>query len=86
MTEWPNEGRFPVGGPRQPVYDFLRSLGFSMAPGLGDKHWISADKLEVHIYGAGSMARVSKKGEQWISEVELNKLAEHLDALRTEDT
>ena len=49
--------RFPVGGPREPVYNFLRSHGFVMAR-YSDKLWTRADGTEVSIYGAGSMARV----------------------------
>lgn len=49
--------RFPVGGSRQAVYDFLISRGFLMSRN-NDKWWLRADGVEVHVYGAGSMARV----------------------------
>jgi hypothetical protein len=71
---------YPVGGPREPVYALMRGLGFTMARGT-DKIWTSADKLEVHIYGAGSMALI-KAGDQHIGECELGKLAERIDELR----
>ena len=49
--------KFPVGGPRQPVYAFLQSQGFIMDKG-GDKHYTRADGVWLHLYGAGSMARI----------------------------
>jgi len=67
--------QYPVGGPRQPVYDLMHSLGFTMEK-FSDKFWRSADGLEVSIYGAGSMARTS-----W-GECELDKLAEQIEARR----
>ncbi len=48
---------FPVGGPRQPVYDALRTRGFVMCR-FGDKQWNRRDGLEVHVYGAGSRLMV----------------------------
>jgi hypothetical protein len=50
---------FPVGGPREPVYAFLRSCGFQMS-NWSDKRWTRADGIEVHVYGTGSMALVIK--------------------------
>jgi hypothetical protein len=53
---------FPVGGPRQPVYDFLTSKGFVMS-NWSDKAWSRpSDGVEVRVYGAGSMAQVTKGG------------------------
>ena len=52
---------FPPGGPRQPVYDFLRDLQFTMSP-FSDKHWTRLDGIELDLYGAGSMARVYVNG------------------------
>ncbi len=72
--------QYPVGGPRQPVYDLMRKLGFSES-NWSDKIWNSADGIEVAIYGAGSMARVSLKDAPK-GECELDKLGEHIDALR----
>lgn len=48
--------RFPIGGERQPVYDFLRHNGYVEA--TWDKHWKRADGVELHLYGTGSMARI----------------------------
>jgi len=45
--------RFPVGGPRQPVLDHMRSLGFTMSP-WSDKVW-TRDGVEARIFGSGSM-------------------------------
>ena len=52
--------RFPVGGPREPVYKFLRSHGFIESK-ANDKQWMRHDGLELHLYGAGSMARIYDK-------------------------
>jgi len=71
--------RYPVGGPRQPVYDLMRGLGFSMERS-GDKHWTSADGIEVHIYGAGSMARVSHGQRR--GECKLDELSAYIDSIR----
>jgi hypothetical protein len=71
---------YPIGGPRKPVYDLMRSLGFSEAKWT-DKVWSSADGIEVSIYGAGSMARISLAGESK-GECALEKLSEQIDALR----
>lgn len=49
--------RFPVGGPKQPVFDFLRGRGFEMHKAT-DKWWVRDGNTEVHLYGAGSMAKV----------------------------
>ena len=51
---------FPVGGPREPVFSFLQQRGFLMSRNT-DKWWLRADGVEVHIYGAGSQARVYNK-------------------------
>jgi hypothetical protein len=80
MSDATTEKRFPVGGPRQPVYDFMRGLGFSMAP-FGDKTWTSADKITVQIYGAGSMAHVHHDGRH-IGNCDLDNLAEQIEAIR----
>jgi hypothetical protein len=68
--------RFPVGGPRQPVYDYLTSLGFSMSK-HSDKEWTSADGLTVNIFGTGSRARIGK------DEFPLDSLAGYLRDLRS---
>lgn len=55
--------RFPVGGSRQAVYDFLRDHGFLMSR-HSDKCWLRADGVELHLYGTGSMARIfSREGK-----------------------
>jgi hypothetical protein len=71
---------YPAGGPREPVYALMRKLGFSMS-NWSDKFWNSADGIEVAIYGTGSMARISLKGEPK-GECELDQLSERIDALR----
>jgi hypothetical protein len=71
--------KYPPGGPREPVYALMRGLGFSES-NWSDKFWRSADGIDVSIYGTGSMARVSL-GEA-TSEVELDHLRSHIDAVR----
>jgi hypothetical protein len=67
--------RFPVGGPRQPVYDYLTSLGFAMSK-HSDKEWRSADGLTVRIFGAGSRAMIGA------AEMPLDDLAGFVRGLR----
>jgi hypothetical protein len=71
---------YPAGGPREPVYELMRSLGFSMS-NWSDKFWNSADGIEVSIYGAGSMARLSLFGDLK-GECELDNLGERVYAIR----
>jgi hypothetical protein len=56
---------FPIGGPRQPVYDALKNVGFVMAS-FGDKHWDRADGIHAHVYGTGSMLRLTRGQETLI--------------------
>ena len=49
--------KFPVGGPRESVYSFLRQHGYVMSR-HSDKEWYRADGVTLHLYGAGSMARI----------------------------
>ena len=62
--------RFPAGGSREPVYNFLRGHGFVMAR-YSDKLWTRADGLELTVYGAGSMARVHNKDGKIIADAPL---------------
>jgi hypothetical protein len=54
--------KFPVGGPRAPVFDFLMRSGFVMS-GWSDKHWMRADGIVLHLYGSGSKARITKSND-----------------------
>jgi hypothetical protein len=72
--------QYPAGGPREPVYALMRNLGFSMS-NWSDKFWHSADKIEVAIFGAGSMARISLN-EQPKGECPLSELRPRIDELR----
>lgn len=74
--------RFPVCGPRQPVYDFMRGLGFSMS-NWSDKHWTAADGIQVQVYGAGSMARIYVNAGEKATDCELDELANMLDEIRS---
>ena len=72
--------QYPAGGPREPVFALIRSLGFSMS-NWSDKFWHSADGIQISIYGAGSMARYSVAGQD-DGECELIELKERIDTLR----
>lgn len=63
--------RFPVGGSKQKVYDFMRHHGYVMS-GWSDKAWKRADGVEARIYGTGSMAMIVKDGKV-IADDELDK-------------
>ena len=75
-----DKSRYPVGGSREAVYALMRGLGFSMS-NWSDKTWNSADGIEVHIYGAGSMARIKLAGDPK-GECELDNLGKRIAALR----
>jgi hypothetical protein len=74
------EAKYPVGGPREPVYQLMRDLNLSRV--WGYKHYRSADGIDVHIYGAGSMARVMREGRP-PEEIELGNLSLRLAELRS---
>ena len=76
--------QYPVGGPREPVYALMHKLGLSES-NWSDKIWRSADQIEVSIFGAGSMARISLGGVPK-GECELGKLGEQINALRQMDS
>lgn len=61
------EQRFPPGGPRQPVYDFLLRNGFVMSRD-NDKRWLRADGVTLHVYGSGSKALVRDKDKNLIAD------------------
>jgi hypothetical protein len=63
--------RFPVGGERKPVHDFLRDRGFVMSK-WSDKVWHRADGVTVSVYGAGSMAQVTGKNGELIADAPLD--------------
>lgn len=52
MTE-----QFPIGGPRQAVYDALKARGF-VESNWSDKSWKRPDGIEAHVYGTGSQLRL----------------------------
>lgn len=54
--------RFPVGGPRDAVYRHLQQRGFVMSD-YSDKAWTRHDGMRIDIYGAGSMARMTRASE-----------------------
>lgn len=53
MTE-----HFPIGGPRQAVYDALKSHGFTMSR-WSDKQWDRVDGVTAIVYGTGSRLELS---------------------------
>lgn len=62
--------RFPVGGPREPVYEFLREHGYVQSA-WSDKHWTRADGRTVQVYGTGSRAIVKDASERVLADAEL---------------
>lgn len=64
--------RFPVGGSRQAAFDFIRSHGYIIENPSNDKHWKRHDGRELHLYGAGSMARIYDKDRNLIADDELD--------------
>ena len=54
--------KFPVGGRREPVYNFMRDHGFVMSK-WSDKIWERADGVQASIYGTGSMLRLVKDAQ-----------------------
>lgn len=73
------EIRFPVGGPREPVYQFLRSEGFVMSR-TNDKHWWRHDGLNLHLYGVGSMARITHADGRLIADEALDSAVDKVTA------
>ncbi len=75
--------KYPVGGPREPVYQLMRSLGFLQACWT-DKQWFRDNDLEVNIFGTGSMARVYRNNEHiWTCQLDdLSEFIADLDAGR----
>ena len=65
--------RFPAGGEREPVYNFLRSKGFVMSK-WSDKVWERADGVKVSVYGAGSMAYVTGKNGELLADAPLDRV------------
>lgn len=64
--------KFPVGGTRQQVYDFLRDHGFVMSA-WSDKVWRRADGVTVSVYGAGSKARIHDAGGNLLADDPLDE-------------
>ena len=62
--------RFPVGGPREPVYNFISHNGFLQSRN-NDKCWLRADGVELHLYGTGSMARIFSKDGKLLADAPL---------------
>ena len=60
--------QFPVGGPRQPVYDFVRAHGFVIPCKWSDKIWTRHDGMEVQIYNTGSWGRIIDKDSNLVAD------------------
>jgi hypothetical protein len=69
--------RFPVGGEREPVYNFMRDHGFVRSQ-WSDKVWERADGLQASIFGAGSMVRLSRATGGDVIECKLVEMPLHL--------
>ena len=70
--------RFPIGGERQPVYNFLRYHGFVMSK-WSDKVWYRADGVEASVYGAGSKARIHDGAGKLLADGPLEEAVLHLN-------
>lgn len=76
--------RFPVGGSRQNVYNFMQQHGFVMSRN-NDKCWLrAADGVEAHIYGTGSMARIFSKEGKMLCDDEIDKAVKRHYDIRSE--
>ena len=65
--------RFPVGGPKEPVFKFMEQYGFLMSR-HSDKCWLRpADGIEAHIYGTGSKARIFNQDGKLLADDKLEK-------------
>jgi hypothetical protein len=73
------EAKFPVGGSRKAVYDYLRSFGFVQSR-HSDKCWTRADGLEVHIYGTGSCAKVTHNTKGVLFDGTLDDMGKYMPA------
>ena len=73
---------FPIGGPRQAVYDALSQRQFAMST-FSDKTWRRLDGVRVNIYGAGSQLQVTKNN-QILFDGPMGKSLEYLDQMSQE--
>lgn len=73
--------RFPVGGPREPVYNFLGQHGFLQSRN-NDKCWWRPGGEELHLYGAGSMARIYDKEGKMIVDAPLEEAVAKVKMVR----
>lgn len=72
---------FPVGGPRQPVYNFLTECGFTMSK-WSDKRWTSPTGMVLQLYGAGSMARVYE-GDKLVADCPLGDIVDETTRVKS---
>lgn len=61
--------RFPVGGSKDAVFNFMRQHGF-IESNWSDKAWARADGVQARIYGCGSMLQLTK-GQHKIADAEI---------------
>ena len=71
--------KFPIGGSRQNVYNYLAQRGFMMSH-WSDKHWTRADGIKLHVYGTGSMARIYGSDGNLIADDAIESAMKALDA------
>jgi hypothetical protein len=71
------EMRFPIGGPRLPVYEFLAHRGWIQS-NWSDKHYTRADGLHLLLYGSGSMADIRDSSGKKIIDAPLEKAVAHV--------
>ena len=73
--------RFPIGGPREPVYNFFKDHGYVMSKS-SDKHWIRADGVQAYLYGTGSMAMIYDKDRNLLADAPLAEAVAKADFRR----
>ena len=69
---------FPISGPREAVYDALRSRGFAMSQ-FSDKHW-TRHNLAAHVYGAGSKLSL-RRGDETLADGPMAETLAKIDEL-----
>ena len=65
-----SELRFLVGGPTEPLYEYLASKGFTMS-NHSVKVWARADGVVATIYGTGSRLQINGCGVDIADTVEV---------------
>lgn len=79
MNTQTQKSRFPVGGDRQPVRDYLTKHGFVVSA-HSDKFWTRADGVTLSLYGSGSMASIRRADKSPVADTQLEDAVTALEA------